>query len=307
MPLLKLRRVLAAKIEATVGTAIALTSGTDGMINAYDVVIDDETTFNERESYGGFGRQVGVTGTRAGSVKFKVEAVGSGASGTAPAWALVLLESCGMATTAGVFSPLSLGSAQKSATIGVYEDGAIKSLCGAMGTWSFDAEDGKVGVFSFDYKGVWIDPTDGAMFTPQFSAVIPPRCAGATFTVGAFTPTASKFAIKQGNKVEMREDMTNAAGFISAIITDRVTTGSLDPEQTLVAGYDAFGTFKAGTTAALAYTIGSGGTGLSIAVPALQYNAPPKEGDRNGKNITNLSFLAAQNGSTVDNELTITF
>jgi hypothetical protein len=305
MPLLKKRRVLAAKLETTAGTPVTLAS-TDCMINAYDVQIDAEIPYHDRTAQGAFGRLPGVVGAYAGSIKFKLEAYGSGAAGTAPAWALVLLESCGMGTATGVFTPVSAASAQKTATIAVYEDGIKKELAGAMGTWSFSGEDGKPGYFEFDYKGVWVPPTDSAMITPLFSTVLPPRFAGATLTIGSYTPTCSKFSIKAGNKVEMREDVTQVSGYIASIITDRYVTGSLDPEATTVATYDAFGTWIAGTTAALTCTIGSGGTGLSIAAPALQYSGV-KEGDRNGKVIHNLDFTAAQSGSNVDAEVTITF
>jgi len=306
MPLLTKQRVLAAKLEVTSGTPVTLTSGTDGMINAYDVVIDGDIPYNERVAAGAFGRQQSTVGAYAGSLKFKVEAYGSGTAGTAPAWSTVLLEACAMTQASGLFTPISAGASQKSATIAVYEDGGRKMLAGAMGTWTFNAEDGKPGVFEFDFKGVWQPVTDVAMFTPQFSTVIPPRFAGATLTIGAYTPTMSKLSIAYGAKVEMREDVTQTGGYIAAIITDRKVTGKLDPEMTLVASYDAFGAWLAGTTAALSVAFGPSGAGFTIAAPVLQYTGI-KEGDRNGKVISNLDFIAAQNGSTPDSEISIQF
>jgi hypothetical protein len=314
MPLLKNRRVLAAKQEVTAGTQIALSSGTDGIINAYDVQIDADIPYNERRSTGGFGRLAGVVGTYGGSLKFKVEAYGSGSAGTAPAWANVLLPSCGMTSSAGTFTPVSAWTAQKTATLAVLEDGLKKVLYGAMGTWTFHGEDGKPAYFEFDYKGIWAPPVDAAMFTPQFTTVIPPRFAGATLTIGGYTPTASKLTIAYGNTVALREDVTQVSGFISAIITDRKVTGSLDPETTAVssqtgdetATYDAFGIWIAGTTAALTNTIGASGTGFTISAAQLQYSGI-KEGDRNGKVISDLDFVATQNSTTVDSELSIAF
>jgi len=311
MPLLKSRRVLAAKQETTIGTGVTLTSGTDGIINAFDVVIDADIPYNERVAQGAFGRLAGTVGTYGGSVSFKLEGIGSGTAGTAPAWATVLLPACGMLATSNVFTPITAFASQESVTIGVYEDGAHKSLTGAMGSYSIDCEDGKTPIFTFNFKGVWQPPTDVGMFTPQFSPTIPPRFAGATFTIGSFTPLISKFTMNYGTKIEMRQDVTQTAGFISAVVTDRKVTGTLDPEQTLVAAYDAFGIWLAGTTAALTVDIGfsSGsqtGTGFAISVPVLQYDNI-KEGTRNDLNISNLSYLACQNGSTVDSEVTITF
>jgi len=306
MPLLTKRRVLAAKIEATPGTPIALTSGTDGMINAYDVVIDGDIPYNERVAQGAFGRQASNVGAYAGSVKFKVEAYGSGTAGTAPPWALVLLEACAMSQAGGLFTPISAGASQSTATIAVYEDGARKMLAGAEGTWTFDAEDGKVGVFNFDFKGIWQPVTDAAMFTPQFATVIPPRFAGATLTVGAFVPKLSKVSIAYGAKVELCQDATQTSGYYRSIITDRKVTGKLDPEMSLVASYDQFGSWLAGTTAALSIAFGASGMGFTIAAPVTQYTGI-KEGDRNGKVISNEDFICCQNGSTPDSEITIQF
>jgi hypothetical protein len=306
MPLLKNRRVLAAKLETTPGTAVTLTSGTDGVINAFDVSIDGDLTYNERMSYGGFGRLAGVTGTQAGSLKFKVEAYGSGTAGTAPAWATVLLPACGMSVSGGAFSPVSAFSAQQACTIAVLEDGIEKKLAGAMGSWTFNGEDGKVPYFEFTFKGVWQAVTTTALFTPQFGTVVPPRFAGATLTIGSYTPQCSKLSIAYGTKVEMREDVTQSSGFVSAVITDRKVTGSLDPEAVVVATYDAFGIWLAGTTAALTCTFGASGTGMTITAPDIQYSQI-REGDRNGIVTSDLSFVATQNGSTVDNELSITF
>jgi hypothetical protein len=315
MALIKERKVLAAKLESVIGTAATLASGTDAMINAFDVSIDADIPYNERMAPGAFGRQAGNVGAYSGGVKFKMEGYGSGTAGTAPAWATVLLQSCGMSVASGLFSPISAFSAQKSATIAVFEDGIEKKLIGSMGSWSFDGEDGKIGIFSFDYKGVWVPVVDAAMFTPQFlTTVVPPRFAGATLSIGSYTPTAPKIGIKYGTVVEMREDITQASGYVSAVITDRKVTGTLDPETTNVASatgdggaiYDAFGLWLAGTTAAFSLSYGATGTGFTIAAPELQYTGI-KEGDRNGKITSNLDWIAAQNGSTVDSELTIQF
>ena len=61
MPLLKRRRVLAAKVEATSGTAETLTSA-EGAFNAYDVMIQPEIDKEPREIQGSFGSLAAVPG-----------------------------------------------------------------------------------------------------------------------------------------------------------------------------------------------------------------------------------------------------
>ena len=54
MPLLRRKRVLAAAIEGTVGTAESLDAG-DGAMNVYNAVIQPGITAIQREGQGGFG------------------------------------------------------------------------------------------------------------------------------------------------------------------------------------------------------------------------------------------------------------
>ncbi|MDP9175614.1 MAG: hypothetical protein M3O30_17360 [Planctomycetota bacterium] len=305
-PLLKERRVLAAKTEVTWGTPIALTSGTDGVINAYDVMVDGDIQPNKRVAAGAFGRLASNVGAYSGTAKFKVEAVGSGTPGTPPAWATVLLPACGMVNTAGTFTPVSAASAQSAITLANLSDGSRKMLAGSMGKWSYNGQDGEISYFEFEFKGVWQPVTDVAMFTPQFSTVIPPRFAGVSLTLGAYSPIFSKLTLDYGNVVDLRQNADAGSGYQSAVIVGRETTGSIDPEQTLVANYDAFGAWLAGTTAAMSFTIGSGGTGFTINVPVTQYE-DIKEGDRNKKVTSQIKFGAKQNGSTPDSEISIVF
>ena len=59
MPLLKRRRVFAAKVETTIGTAESLT-GAEGVYNAYNVMIQPKISMTPRESQGGFGMLTSV-------------------------------------------------------------------------------------------------------------------------------------------------------------------------------------------------------------------------------------------------------
>jgi hypothetical protein len=305
MPLLDRRKILAAALEETPGTGVSVTSS-NVMINAYDIQADGNMPYNERMVEGGFGRQLSNLGAYAGSLKFKIQASGSGTSGTSPSWAEICLASCGMTESDGSWTPVSKWSDQTSATFCVDEDGLQKKFVGAMGTWTFSGDDGQIPYFDFEYKGVWVAPTDQTSFTPSFSSVRPPRFAAATLGFGGYTPTASKFTFAMGNKVDLRQDVTQTAGYISAVINDRKCTGTLDPEQTLTSTYDQYAAWLAGTSAALTMTIGSGGTGFTINAPATQYSKVGT-GTRGGIIISPMEFIACLSGSTVDSEMSLVF
>jgi hypothetical protein len=305
MPLIKRRRVLAAKIETTAGTAESLTSSEAGF-NVYDVEINADIPMYERKAEGSLSMLPAVPGARSGSIKFSIDAYGSGTGGTSPTWALTLLKGCGMTESSGTFSLTSTAASMKTLTLGVYEDGLFKSLAGAMGNFTVDGEDGKPLKVTFEYTGVWQAPTDVSLIAPTYATTVPPRFAGAAFTIGGTSPILSKFNLKSGNVVTLREDITKTAGYIAAVITDRKFEGNIDPEAKLVASSDVFGNWIAGTEAALSCAVGSGGNAITIAAPAIQY-MKITEGDRNGIQTHGLDFMCMQNGATPDTEVTIAF
>ena len=93
MTLLRKKRVLAAKIETTAGTAIALGSA-DAAFNVYDAEIQPNIETIERQSEGSFSQQSSIAGSRSGTVTFKTYLEGDGAGGV-PDWASTFLPACG--------------------------------------------------------------------------------------------------------------------------------------------------------------------------------------------------------------------
>jgi hypothetical protein len=80
------RRVTAAKVETTIGTAIALANA-DGNENFYNTKIVPNVTVEERPGQGGFGRLGGVPGARTGTATFRTYIYYDGT--TVPFWAEV--------------------------------------------------------------------------------------------------------------------------------------------------------------------------------------------------------------------------
>ena len=130
MTLLKRKRVLAAKIESTPGTAEALTTA-EAAFNAYDVMIQTETEMEQREGQGSFGMRPSVAGGYKGKVTFKHDAHWDGTA-TEPAWADTFLPACGWVKSGQVYTPRTEapGTNVKTLTIGVYIDGMRKLLRG---------------------------------------------------------------------------------------------------------------------------------------------------------------------------------
>lgn len=315
-PLLQRRRVMAAKIETTVGEAIALAAA-DAAFNAMDVTISPDIETETRHGQGGgLSKLPPVPGARGGTITFKIELVGSGSIGTpVPQWATTLLPACGMYDDSDVFKldsrpPEASGSNTKTLTIGVYEDGLFKSLRGAMGNAVFQFAAGKVIGIEFTFSGIWVDPSDVALLTPNYPSVIPPRFASSGLSVdGDWTPRVAEMTIDLGNDVQLREDSTDISGFHSAVIVDRESGGTMDPEATSVADHDAYGDWLRSTGGALVIDIGAGsadGNRIQFAAPVFQLTGVD-EADRNAVQTDAVEFKLIKSADAGDDELTITF
>lgn len=306
MALLKRKRVLAAKIETTSGTAIALT-GTDASYNAYDIMIQPEIEFIDREGQGSFGHLPSVPGGYKGKATFKTDVSWDGTL-TEPAWADAFLPACGLVKTGQVFTPRSEapGSNVKTLTIGCYVDGIFKSICGAAGTFKLVCPTGKMAYIEWEFTGVWVPPTDVAIISPTYPTASALRYANSTTTWNSVALCLENITLDIGNEVIMRE-CAAANGYEAALITNRKIKITGNPETKLVATQDRYGQLLAMTEGILTWDIDGPTTSvLTIAAPKAQL-VKNQEGDRNKMVVDDLEWQANQNASTIDTELSITF
>lgn len=311
MPLLKRKRVLAAKIETTIGTPISLSSA-DAAMNVYSPMIQANVEMEEREGQGGFGYLPSIAGARTGTATFRTYLEWDG-SATEPAWADTFLPACGWVKSGQVYTPRSEapGSNVKTLTIGCYVDKLFKSISGAMGTFVVTLPTGKSGYIDWTFTGVWQEPSDVAIITPTYPTAKPLKYTSGLAEWNDVNLCVSQVTIDAGNEVIMRECPTTAAGYISAIVTNRKPKITADPEASTVAAQDRWAAWLSSTEYALEIDVGGPAGGSSDAV--LSFDAPKatitnlQEADR-GKFVTDqLEFACNKNGATHDEELSITF
>lgn len=304
MPLRARRRVLAAAAEGTPGTAETL-DATDAAFNVYDTEFSFDTPLIRRMGQSAFSMLTGVAGARPCSVRFSCDLTGDGAAGN-PSWASTFLPACGMAYTASgqVYAP-DTGSTD-TLTIGVYIDGTRFLAVGCMGTFTIELRNGEPGRVNFEFIGKYGGKTDTALIAPTYPTVDPPRFASATFTIGSYTPLASTLSISSNNEVILRADATDATGYLSSYITGRSFGGSTDPEDQLIATFDAYGDFLASTEAALSCIVGSANNRITMAAPKLQFQQV-NGGDRDGLLTAAIDFDLNRSASAGDDEFTIAF
>jgi len=306
MPLHTELRTIAAKIETTPGTAESLTAS-EGAFDVYEPVIQATVEMDERNSQGSYNKYSQVAGTRMGTVTFRSDATIGATS--LPEWATTFLPACGWVESTNVFTPRSeaVGTNVKTLTIGVYENGELKSIAGAMGTFRLVCPSGRLAFFEWTFTGVWQAVSDVALISPTHPNDTPLRFASATCTYDSVAQKVENLTIDAGNNVILREDPSTASGYISAAITNRYPKITANPESTLVATDDHYGDWLANSEAALAVTLnGPSSSSLAISAPKAQIiNA--QEGDRNGIQIDDIEWACNKNGATKDQELSLTF
>ena len=307
MTQIKRKRVLAAKIEATPGTAETL-AGADAAFNAYNIMAQQEIEFESREAQGGFGMHTSLSGGRKGRITFSVDASWDGTA-TEPSWADTFLPACGWVKSGQVFTPRTEvpGANVKTLTIAVYQDGMRKILSGAAGTFTMVNPTGRTAVFNFDFMGIWVPPTDIALLAPTYPTALGLRYASSTTTWDSVALCLENITLDSGNTVIVKECASSASGYDHAIITNRVVTVTGNPEAELVATQNRFNQLIINSEAALTWNLdGPTNSVLTIAAPKAQIIALT-EGDRNGLVTDDITWQCNRNGSNIDQEVSMTF
>lgn len=304
MSLVSKVRVLAAKIETTPGTAVSL-SGSDAVFNVFDPVINPTAPFTTRTGQGAFGSIKGVVGETTGQVTFKTELYGDGAGGV-PTWASTLFPACGLVNSGGTFSLRSEapGASVKTLTIGCYEQGRLKMLRGAVGSFVMTIKPGQLITLDWTFMGAWVTPTDAAILTPTHNTQLPMRAASGLTTIGSFSPCYSQMTLDLGNVMTPRTCIGQDGGVHSYMITDRSIVGTLDPESKLVATEAPYTDWYDSTERALEIVITDSDDEITFAAPKLQFSNV-QEGDRSGLMIDTINYQL--NRTSNNDELTISF
>ena len=291
---------MAAVAETTTGTAAALAAA-NGAMNVLNHELDEDSPFNDRPGQSALSHLQPVIGEQGGHANFAVEI----ANDVTPYWATTLLPGCGMVAASGVYSPLT--GQQTTLTIGLYNDGRLKQIAGAQGSWVAKLVDGKIGMMEFKFLGKWVAPTSVALIAPTYPTALPPKCTGLTCTIGGTSYKLSEIEIDYQNTVTLRRDITDPTGYHAAFIVDRKVLIKVDPEALPLSTQDWYNIRAANTSLAFSATVGSGaGHQVTFAAPVCTMANPVKDKDSSGTLRDELVFYASRNTAAGDDELTIT-
>ncbi len=292
VPLIKRIRTLAAKAETTPGTAIAVTAD-DAAFNVFNAMIQQATELEQRQKQGGFSQLPAVPAARQGRCTFSSHFYGGSAT---PAGMATFLPAVGMGLdgTSSFYQlvtppPETDGATQKTLTLATYQNGRIKKIHGAMGNMKCTFPAGKLALAEFDFLGKWNAPTDGAILAPTYPSLTPLRMISGALTLGAYgSLKVANVTLDLGNVLYLREDVSDATGFSSCVIADRLPIVTIDPESNLVATKDIYGEWLASTEADLSLVLNNGTDDCTITASDLQLMSP-QEAERNGLEVDNIN------------------
>lgn len=302
-PYLWKRAQVAAKIEASEGTPETLAAA-DADIMAENVSVTPEVPYTPREvaaeTFSKFCGTVG--GPRLMRIGFDVKLAGSGTNDV-PASFGKLLRACGIAETINAttdvdYDPATTGNESITLAVKVGDaagtTGKTYQIHGARGNPRFQFVTNEPGMISFEFLGVYSEPADAALFSGiTREQTCPAPLLGGTFTLDADALKFKTFEMDLGNVLTPREAPASAEGVFSVAITDRVVTGSIDPEDEDTTTHNYFAIATGQTQVALALAYGGGaGNNFSLSAGKVQYEIP-EPGERDGIAIQNvpLRFL----------------
>lgn len=305
----KMRNALIlAKTEVTYGTDPVPTGAANAMLVKGIAPQPLSAEFADRDlikPY--FGGSEQLLASVHSEVEFEIEIAGSGAAGTAPAWA-PLLKACAFgetitAATDVVYKPIT--DSITSVTIYYYLDGLLHKMTGARGTVSLGLSPKGIPTFKFKFLGKYNEPTDATQPTDaDFSDFLTPLVVNTintpSWSLHGYTGNLSALSIDVANDVIYRE----LIGTSGVEITNRKPVGSATFELGTVAAKNWAETITDGTTGALALTHGTAaGNIIQIAAPKAQLSSPSYSDD-NGVAMLSISMsLVPDDGN---DELVIT-
>jgi len=237
-------KILLAKIEASYGTDAAPT-GADNAILATNVSLspmEGQDVSRELE-LPWLAAQATIPAGLFSRLTFRVELVGSGTAGVAPAWG-VLLRMCAasqtvVTDTSVTYRPVT--DSHESGTIHFWVGPTRYVLRGTRGTAVIRLNAQGIAVLEFTFTGLFAQPSDVARPTPDLTAFLRPKIVSSAntpvFTVDAIPLVMRNYAADLGNDVQTRF----LVGAENVLIVDRPRElVSFQVEAVPLATYDPY-------------------------------------------------------------------
>ncbi len=303
------RRLVLAAIESTYGTDPGPTPVANAILTrSVDVtpMAGDDIDRNLLRSY--YGNSQSVAGEKHVELTLEVELAGSGAAGTAPAWA-PLLRACGFAETVNAgtdvtYNPIT--GNEESISCWIHRDGVLHKFTGGRGSVSFRLDVNNIPVMTFRFLGLLgtisntLMPTT-ADYSPWQLPLPVTNNNTSPLTLHGVQVSFSQVTLDMS--VETTKHMVVGAGS-SILIVDRAPSGTAVIEEPALATLDLYTKAKDASLGGLALTHGTTvGNIVEFSGPKVGTGSPTEQ-DLNG--VQMLSVPLTINPDAGNDELVIT-
>lgn len=161
----------------------------------------------------------------------------------------------------------------ESCTIGLNKDGVYHELPGCFGTFDIEAEAGQYARINWEFTGIFVDPVDDALASPDYETSLPSQVELARLQADDTRIIVAKFTYDQANDIQIRPDVSSKEGYIGTRIVGRTPEGGIDPEAEKVADYDFWGRLAKATRMPFQMRVGTErGNTVWIMAPCVQYS-----------------------------------
>jgi hypothetical protein len=304
---------IAAKVETTPGTAETLAAA--DLFIAQNIKLTPRFADTANEGLTGvLSREPGVSGIRTADLSFDVLLKGQGAAGTAPEWRDAIM-ACGCSETisGGVSVTYKPAAPESYYTFGFNAPGLggagedlLFRIAGAQGNMKLSWKAGMPMMASFTMQGVWVAPADGTVLSPSgWDATAPYAFLNPAMLFHTVSLAFETFEMDMGNLIEIRPNANSASGALTAQITGRRVTGSVDIEAEKLATFDIWSRVGSNTTGAISMTpIGAAGNLIDLDLPKVRFMEPDL-GERAGALTTPVKFEALRSATTGNDEFSL--
>lgn len=280
MPKSMKNMVLLAKQEVTLGVDPVPTPAANSILVRALMPQIINAEFVERNNIRGYKGNFGSLAVGVHRMfEFEVELAGSGAAGTAPKWAPLLM-ACGFSetlvlSTTATYAPVSTG--EPTVTLYGYLDGILFKMSGCKGTVSFELNSKQIPVMKFKFIGEYSAATDTAFPTGMvFTGFQKPLTVGKvntpTLSFFGFAAVASALSFDVANALVYRD----LIGFSGAYSSDRKPAGSATIELPAIAAANFGELARLGTEGALQVIHGTvAGNIIQVDMPKIQLTSAP--------------------------------
>lgn len=299
-----------AKVQSAKGTPATPAAADDAMLVRSAMPSPIKAEFVDRALVRPYmGNSPKLVAGEHGAIEFEVELAGSGAAGTAPAYAPLLL-ACGfaetiLAATHARYDPVTSGQTYVSMICNL--DGLQFRLTDAIGDISCEMNPKGIPVLKFTFIGIYYPYTDVAMpVGADFTAFLKPLVVGKTntptFTLHGTTPCVEQFGWALNNENNWRE-LINCSG---ARRSDRKPTANAVIELPTAAAKNWGEAVRLGDAGALSVIHGvTAGNIVQLDMPTTTVASEPSITDSQGVAMINLQLDV--NPNTGNDEIVLTF